>query len=141
MALLQATPEQIFLIKSNSPNFSPEELMCPCCGRVEMRVELLTKLQALRNYMKIPLTINSGFRCRQHNITVKGKSSSRHLIGEAVDISLELERKNPGTKGSGDIARSRHKFVQMAMHLFTGIGLAETFVHCDVRQAKALWHY
>lgn len=135
--IVKATREQIALIKTNAPNFSPEELMCRCCGELDMKVELLTSIQALRNYIKVPLVRTSAYRCEKHNIAVGGKPHSMHLTGQAIDISLNFLRK---TKVD-DRERLHHKFIQMAMHLFNGIGLATTFIHLDVRKNKALWHY
>lgn len=38
-----------------------------------------TILQPMRNDIKLPITITSGFRCPEHNTKVKGKSASHHL--------------------------------------------------------------
>lgn len=43
-------------------------------------------LQPLRNYLKKPIKITSGYRCHDLNVAVKGAWNSQHQVGEAVDI-------------------------------------------------------
>lgn len=42
-------------------------------------------LQPLRDHIKCPITITSGYRCPQVNKAVGGKSNSQHLSGCAAD--------------------------------------------------------
>lgn len=50
---------------------------------------LCTKvLDPLRKAMG-PITINSGFRCKQLNALVGGKPNSQHLKGQAADINIK----------------------------------------------------
>lgn len=45
-------------------------------------------LQPLRNYIKKPVIVTSGYRCHDLNVhkDVNGVWNSQHLIGQAVDI-------------------------------------------------------
>lgn len=43
-------------------------------------------LQPLRDYLKKPVTINSGFRSLKLNTRIKGAKNSDHLHGKAADI-------------------------------------------------------
>lgn len=45
-------------------------------------------LQPLRNYLKKPVIVTSGYRCHDLNVhkDVKGEWNSQHLIGQAADI-------------------------------------------------------
>lgn len=43
-------------------------------------------LQNLRDYIKSPIVINSGYRCPSLNYLVGGSKNSQHLKGEAADI-------------------------------------------------------
>lgn len=45
-----------------------------------------TILEPIRNSIKSPLIINSGFRCELLNKIVGGVSTSKHLFGKAADI-------------------------------------------------------
>lgn len=44
--------------------------------------------ERIRSYLNKPLVINSGLRCPELNESVGGVSSSDHLFGLAMDISL-----------------------------------------------------
>jgi uncharacterized protein YcbK (DUF882 family) len=70
-----------------SRNFSRKELECPCCGSYIENKELVGLLQAIRDHVKSPVTVNSGTRCLKHNQELKNSSpSSGHMSGEAADI-------------------------------------------------------
>jgi zinc D-Ala-D-Ala carboxypeptidase len=43
-------------------------------------------LQPLRDAIKIPITISSGYRCFRLNTIIGGASKSQHLTGHAADI-------------------------------------------------------
>lgn len=118
-----------------SKNFSKHEFACQCgqCGSTGMEMDplLISKLQQLRDFYGQPLIINSAFRCREHNTKVGGSAQSRHMTGEAVDIQCGF-------------AGMRHHIVRLAMLLnFGGIGIANTFVHLDVRPLEEgkMWLY
>ena len=44
-------------------------------------------LQPVRDYMGIPIIINSGFRSAQVNAAVGGSKTSQHCKGEAADLN------------------------------------------------------
>ena len=46
-------------------------------------------LNPLRTYLKRPVIVSSGFRCKELNTKVGGQSNSQHLKGQAVDIVVE----------------------------------------------------
>lgn len=43
-------------------------------------------LQPLRDYIKMPIFVSSGYRCEQLNRAVGGVKNSQHLTGEAADL-------------------------------------------------------
>lgn len=43
-------------------------------------------LQPLRDYLNSPVKITSGYRCKELNTKVGGKSNSQHLTGNAADF-------------------------------------------------------
>ena len=114
-------------------NFSVKEMQCPCgCELCDMDVLFLDKLQALRDDIKRPLHITSGYRCPPHNLEVKGVKTSRHLIGIAADISTW-----------GMTSSCLYLFLRTALGIgFTGVGVGKNFVHVDTRKSKGkLWVY
>lgn len=114
------------------PHFSVPELACRCDGRFCSGeywhdAEFLDALEMLRARMDRPLRVTSGHRCAQWNAAVGGAPRSMHKT-IAVDISLS--------------GHDRFLLLAGAEALgFTGIGLANTFIHLDRREAPARWYY
>lgn len=50
---------------------------------------VLQVLQPLRDYIKKPILINSGYRCLKLNAAVGGVPTSQHVQGQAVDIAVK----------------------------------------------------
>ncbi len=46
-------------------------------------------LQPIRNLIKKPIIITSGFRCKKVNELIKGALNSQHLVGEAADFKIK----------------------------------------------------
>jgi uncharacterized protein YcbK (DUF882 family) len=46
-------------------------------------------LQPIRDLIKKPMIITSGFRCRQVNFFAGGALNSQHLTGQAVDFKIK----------------------------------------------------
>lgn len=46
-------------------------------------------LQPLRDYLKKPIIITSGYRSHDINVKVGGSLNSQHLIGQAVDFHVK----------------------------------------------------
>ena len=115
-----------------SENFSRSEFACKCCGeQIEMNADLIKSLQKLRTIYGKPITINSGYRCPEHNKAVGGVNDSEHVTGEAVDISCTT-------------SQLRYELVELSLCRFQRIGIAKTFLHFGVGKAKSqdvIWVY
>ena len=125
--------EKDMTMTANIENFSLEEFECPCdnCG-LSLANDLVLKLQVLRSRVG-PLNINSGLRCPDYNAKIGGVKSSYHLTGEAVDIDT--------SKWAGS---RKFELIEAAIQIgFTGIGIAKTFIHLDIRSDRdpAVWTY
>lgn len=59
-----------------------------------MRELVENVLDPLREAWGGPITVNSGFRCRQLNIAVGGATNSHHLYGMAADITVGSKVEN-----------------------------------------------
>jgi Uncharacterized protein conserved in bacteria len=76
----------------STPHFARQEFACDCGGAycdgfpAEMNLELLLKLEALRNALNVPVIITSGVRCPTRNEEVGGVENSQHLFGQAADL-------------------------------------------------------
>lgn len=115
-------------------NFNRAEFACKgknCCGgSAPINPELVECLQFLRDMAKVPLTINSGFRCVKHNKVVGGAPHSQHLYGMAADIATP----------KGWKAEELYKLAE-SLGPFDGIGLYDWGVHVDLRGTAARWDY
>ena len=52
-------------------------------------IELIHNLQVIRDEVKVPISITSGYRSPEHNAKVKGAKDSQHVKGTAVDFKVQ----------------------------------------------------
>lgn len=79
----------------------------------------------------MPLAINSGARCPEHNKKVGASPTSSHTKGLAVDI-----------RANSDLTKA--KIIYHATKLgINRIGIAKNFIHIDIDNSKsnAIWDY
>lgn len=110
--------------------FNIDEFNCQETGENEMSEEFIHKLDELREVCGFPFQITSGFRSKEHSIEKRKKNPGQHAFGIACDVAV-----NGGAQ--------RMKIVEQALLLgFTGIGVANGFVHVDIRESTpVLWCY
>jgi uncharacterized protein YcbK (DUF882 family) len=99
--------------------FSQIEFECPCCKEASMDPSFVDRLNMAREYAGIPFRLTSAYRCTVHNALVKGRSNSRHLTGEAVDIACTDPRDRAIILGALGLAG------------FVSVAIAPTFIHVD----------
>ena len=113
-------------------NFSKYEFACKCdCGYDDISLDLVDRLQSIRDIIGKPLHINSGLRCNNHNAKVGGAWESEHTTGEAVDIQCE---------GSP----LRYELLYLLIKKFNRIGIADNFIHVGISKTKdqeVIWIY
>ena len=99
---------------------------------IDSDIDFQHKLDEARHIAQPPFKITSGYRCEEHNIKVGGRVGSSHLKGLAADI---------GYNGS----RERYLILNALMQVgINRIGIAKTFIHCDVDNLKdksVIWLY
>lgn len=99
-------------------------------GSHEVKVdpELVDRLQKLRDLVKKPIKINSGYRTPEYNKQIGGVGGSQHIEGKACDIVI---------KGyTPEQVKTLAKKVG-----FRGLGLYDDFTHVDVRATASEWDY
>ena len=154
MKITRIGREKVETMKSNEVTwdfkyFTPSELSCKCekCtpyGELGVSFKLVEKLEQLRKLYKLPIKINSGFRCKDHPLTIsrpESKGISSHAKGLAADISAIT-------------SRERYALVQLIMKhdLFSRIGVSgkgrdeskDGFIHVDIDRDKSdqlIWVY
>lgn len=118
-----------------STNFQAREFDChgaACCSKTLVDEALVTYLQQIRDHFGVPITVTSGYRCKTHNTSIGGATASRHMAGQAADISVR-------GVAPAEVARYAESIGIL------GIGLYETaedgyFVHIDTRENKTFWY-
>ena len=119
-------------------NFKIKEFECKCeCDMplevYENIIKLASQLQFLRDYTGRPITINSAYRCPEHNAKVGGSKTSQHLLGKAADITIQSLK-------PAEVYALIEELIDMGHLLQGGLGLYDTFVHYDIRKTKARWN-
>lgn len=96
---------------------------------VKVDERLLTLLENIRNFTGKPVHINSGYRSKEYNATLKNASPrSQHCNGKAADIWIE------------GVTPSRiAEIAEVYLGASGGIGVYHTFTHVDVRTNKSRW--
>ena len=110
--------------------FKDEEFVCSYSGRCEMDKNFLDELDQLRWLCGFPFKINSGFRDARHPQEAIKAQPGTHAQGIAADIAVAN-------------GIERRAIVSNAIEMgFGGIGVAQTFVHVDIRDGKpVIWCY
>lgn len=109
-------------------DFSARELACKHCGECLFDDHSLRCLQAYRNRQDSPVIITSGYRCAVHNRNVGGARHSLHLVGQAFDLTMPMDR------------QTRSQAILMAgASGFRGLGLYDNFIHVDTRRDYTVW--
>jgi uncharacterized protein YcbK (DUF882 family) len=103
--------------------FTSKELQCSHCGASGMDEEFMNKIETLREKLGFPFPVNSAYRCPEHPIEARKKTSGTHSTGQAMDIGV-----------MGDRA---YRLLEAALEAgFTGIGINQKgsngrFIHLD----------
>ena len=113
-------------------NFSPAEIACRGTGQIRISTEAMDKLQALRIKLGKPLIVRSAYRSLEHNWAVGGAKGSKHMLGEAFDISManhdpvvfEAAALEVGFLGSGYYPRSGFMHIDLGPARSWGVKFA-----------------
>jgi hypothetical protein len=88
-----------------------------------------TELQLLRDKLSRPITITSAYRTKNYNQSIGGVRNSYHLKSQACDIKVK------GIKPY-DLAIYAARYTN-----FNGIGIADSFIHLDLRNRFTIFKY
>ena len=110
---------------SRKSYFLAHETACPCCNKNDIDPIALTRLNIAREILGQPINLNSAFRCKKHNKSLKKSSpTSSHLKGVAFDIRVR---------------DNSYRFDLIEALIFAGfkrILIYKGFVHADLDQDK-----
>ena len=113
-----------------SANFKVSEFACKDgSDTVFISPYLVMVLQKIRDHFAKPVIITSAYRNDAYNKKVSGADFSQHKYGMAADIYI-----------SGVSPEKIAAHVETIMPNCGGIGIYSSFVHVDVRTARARWN-
>tara|TARA_R110001592_G_scaffold17589_2_gene73937 strand:+ start:286 stop:675 length:390 start_codon:yes stop_codon:yes gene_type:complete len=123
-------------------NFTKEEFDCNCnCGVCEMPinvyhnvVKVANQLQVLRDELKKPIHINSGYRSEEYNKKIGGVKHSQHIMGRAADIVVK-------DMTSIEVSKVIEELIDKGDMLQGGLGIYSNFCHYDIRGERRRWDY
>lgn len=98
----------------------------------EMPDEIIEALNLIREFVGVPVIINSTFRGVNYNKQVGGAENSYHLQGRAVDFKFKINNKQNLKKVADSIRRG--DLMSKLSHLgVRGFGFYGNFIHIDNR--------
>lgn len=124
-----------------SPHFIAREFDCSCsspqCTTTEIDQTLVDLLETMRSFIKAPLRISSGYRCKhkQAELRLAGYETSvgqsTHELGRAADVT---------GASTGLTGKTLEQAARKAG--FRAVGVGNLFVHVDLRDDKdRRWTY
>jgi len=120
-------------------NFKASEFNCKCnkCAAESPAPEstrhLAWVLQLVRDEIGVPIRINSGYRCPDHNKAIGGHPNSYHMKGWAADL-------HPVGKTPRELHGAIEALVSTGTIPEGGMGLYNTFVHYDIQHRRRRWN-
>ena len=108
------------------------KLLCGCgCEApdwvIKNLIQVCTQADKIREELGVPLSVNSGYRCKAYNRLIGGAMFSQHCKGTALDLNRNF---NPGWALA--IWNTAKKIPGIG-----GVGIYDTFCHIDTR--PRLW--
>tara|TARA_R110000765_G_scaffold180987_3_gene286953 strand:+ start:1333 stop:1716 length:384 start_codon:yes stop_codon:yes gene_type:complete len=118
-------------------SFKPEEFVCKCgkeCASPDPSAtrHLAWVLQQVRDFVGVPIRINSGYRCPDHNAAIGGHPNSYHLKGWAADL-------DPIGISASELHETIEHLAASQRIPSGGMGLYKTFVHYDIQPTPRRW--
>ncbi|MFA5243659.1 MAG: D-Ala-D-Ala carboxypeptidase family metallohydrolase [Pedobacter sp.] len=102
-------------------------------AELESNVRLLAnQLQVIRDYIGVPIHINSAYRTESYNAKIGGSPKSQHKQAKAAD--LVTSKYTPK-----QLANIIKKLIKEKKILQGGVGVYPSFVHYDIRGTEARW--
>lgn len=115
-------------------NFSKSEFACHHCGVYKhMNPRLLDGMQKLRDKLGVPITVNSGYRCKNHPIEKSKPNPGQHAQGNAADIFVP----NMTQRQLLIYVLQIPEFANGGIGIYPDLGI----IHVDTRGYKARWSF
>jgi uncharacterized protein YcbK (DUF882 family) len=95
-------------------------------------LELAKNLQVLRDEIKQPIRINSGYRHKAYNKKIGGAPLSTHITAKAADINVK-------SLTPKQLAAVIERLIKAGKMKQGGVGIYPGWVHYDIRGIRARW--
>jgi len=106
--------------------FTPKEFTCKCAGFCDhpsvISMNVVAKLDKIRELIGKPITILSGTRCERYNRKFGGKVRSAHVPKNRASYAADVRCSD---------AAFRFAFLAAALPIFNRIGIGKDFIHVD----------
>jgi len=119
--------------------FTPKEFTCKCTGFCDhpsvIAMDVVAKLDRIRDLIGKPISILSGTRCESHNRRFGGKARSAHVPRNGVSYAVDVRCPD---------SAFRFAFLTAALPIFKRIGIGKDFIHVDddpELPANVVWLY
>jgi len=112
-------------------HFMYSDFTCPCCDRLKIVPGFyrhVSLLEQMRQELRFPIIVTSGYRCKSHNASIGGAPRSWHLLF-ATDVTTE-------ENDAGKLSMIYEKAIMLG---FGGIGRYDTHIHLDLRPEQTRW--
>ena len=121
-------------------NFSKSEFDCKSGADMPLEVLenvklLAIQLQKIRDYVGLPIRINSAYRSEAHNELIGGVKTSQHILGKAADITIDTFTPDEVVGVIENLLVNE----MLGSFYIGGLGRYKTFTHIDIRDYKARW--
>ena len=120
-----------------SKNFKKSEFKCRDGYGVPDKymdnlIELVENLQIIRDHIKVPMHIISGYRSPKYNRKIGGARKSQHMKARAADIVVKSLKPT-------ELREIILNLIKEGKIKKGGVGLYRSFVHYDTRGWNARW--
>ena len=120
-----------------SKNFKKSEFKCRDGSGVPDKymdnlIELVENLQIIRDHIKVPMHIISGYRSPKYNRKFGGARKSQHMKARAADIVVKSLKPT-------ELREIILNLIKEGKIKKGGVGLYRSFVHYDTRGWNARW--
>lgn len=118
-----------------SPHFYMNEVACrdrnrtlPTGAALASAERVAELMERIRQFFgNLPITVNSWYRTKEYNAQVGGAAESQHMLGRAVDFTVE---------GISPATVQRRLLPVMKELGINGLGMYKRFTHVDIRVGK-----
>jgi uncharacterized protein YcbK (DUF882 family) len=118
-------------------NFNLSEFACKSGARFPQNVvanimRLAEALQVIRDEVKAPISITSGYRSPEHNTKIGGAPNSTHTTGMGVDFKVN-------GMAPAAVAAIIERLISQGKIPQGGLKAYSSWIHYDIRGTRARW--